>query len=91
MFKAVLFRIVKCWKQPKCPSVNEWIPTNTVVHLHNGTLHSRKKAGAPTLCNSMDGTGEYYSKCNKPGGKRQIPFDLTCKWNLINKTNKWAK
>ena len=25
MFIAVLFTIVKCWKQPKCPSVNEWI------------------------------------------------------------------
>ena len=25
MFIAVLFTIGKCWKQPKCPSVNEWI------------------------------------------------------------------
>ena len=25
MFIATLFTIVKCWKQPKCPSVNEWI------------------------------------------------------------------
>ena len=25
MFIAVLFTIAKCWKQPKCPSVNEWI------------------------------------------------------------------
>ena len=40
----------------------------TVVHLHNGTLHSRKK-GAPTLHNSMDGTGEHYAKWNKPGRK----------------------
>ena len=28
---------------------------------------------------------------NKPGGERQIPYDLTYKWNLINKTNKHAK
>ena len=28
---------------------------------------------------------------NKPGGERQIPYDLTYKWNLINKTNKQAK
>ena len=33
----------------------------SMVHLHNGTLHSRKK-GAPTFCNSMDGTGEHYAK-----------------------------
>ena len=25
MFIAVLFTIAKCWKQLKCPSVNEWI------------------------------------------------------------------
>ena len=39
----------------------------------------------------MGGTREYYAKWNKPGGKRQIPYDLTYKWNLINKTNKQAK
>ena len=26
---------------------------------------------------SMDGTGEHYAKCNKPGSERQIPYDLT--------------
>ena len=41
----------------------------TVVHLHNGILHSRKKEGTPTLCDSMDGTGEYYAKWNKPEAK----------------------
>ena len=25
MFIAALFTIAKCWKQPKCPSVNEWV------------------------------------------------------------------
>ena len=39
----------------------------------------------------MDGTGENYAKCNEPGSERQIPYDLTYKWNLINKTNKQAK
>ena len=63
----------------------------TVEHLHNGILRSRKKEGAPTLYNSMDGTGEHYAKWNKTGGERQIPYDLTFNWNLINKTNKQAK
>ena len=61
MFIATQFTIAKHWKQPKCPSVNEWIK-QTMVHLHNGILHRRKKEGAPTLCNSMDGTGELYGK-----------------------------
>ena len=40
----------------------------TMVHLHDGILHSRKE-GAPTLCNSMDGTGEHYAEWNKPAVK----------------------
>ena len=65
--------------------------SKTMVYLHNGILCSREKEGAPTLCNSMDGTGDHYAKWNKPGGKGQIPYVLTFKWNLINKTNKQAK
>ena len=25
MFNAVLFTVTKIWKQPKCPSVDEWV------------------------------------------------------------------
>ena len=60
----------------------------TIVHLHNGILCSREKEGAPTLSNNMDRTGEHYTKWNKPGDERQIPYDLTINRNLINKTNK---
>ena len=34
----------------------------TVVHLHNGTLCSRKKEGISIFSDSMDGTGEHYAK-----------------------------
>ena len=89
MFIAAQFMIAKPWKQPKCPSVNEWI--KKLLHLHYGILHSRKKEGTPTLHDNMDGTGEYYTKWSKPGSERQIPYDLTYKCNLINKTDKQAK
>ena len=52
MFIAALFIIAKCWKQPKCPSINEWI--KKLIHLYNGILCSRKKEGPPALHNSMD-------------------------------------
>ena len=61
MFIAAQFTIAKCWKQLRCPSVNEWIK-RTMVYLHSGILCSRKKEGAPTLWDSMDGTGEHYAK-----------------------------
>ena len=41
----------------------------------------------PPYCDSMDGTGDYYAKRNKPVGERQIPYDLTYKRNLMNKIN----
>ena len=62
-----------------------------MAQLHNGILHSRKKEGAPTLRDSRDGTGEHYVKYYKPGIERYIPYDLTYKWNLVNKTKKVAK
>ena len=63
----------------------------TVIHLHNGILHIRRKEGDPTFCDSMDGTGEYYAKWNKLGSETEIPYDLTYKRNLMNKTNQQNK
>ena len=54
-------------------------------------LCSRKKEGAPTLCGSREGIREHYAEGIKPGSKRQLPYDLTYRWNLINKTNKKAE
>ena len=41
-FIAALFTIAKTGKQPKCPSADEQIFKN-VIHIYNGTLHSKKK------------------------------------------------
>ena len=90
MFIAALFTIAKCWKQPKGPSADEWIKNLWYIYIMEYYAAERKK-GAPTLCNNMDGSGEHYVKLNKPGDERQIPYDLTYKWNVINKTNKQAK
>ena len=51
--------------------------SKNMVHLNDGILNRWKKEGAPTLCDSMNGPGKYYAKWNKPGGERQIPYDLT--------------
>ena len=52
---------------------------------------TQQKERNPTLCDSMDGTGKHYAKWKNPGGERQITYNLTYKWNLIDKTNKGAK
>ena len=58
---AALFTIAKIWKQPKCPSVDDWIK-KAVVHLYSGILYSIKKENPLTFCNSMDGPEENYIK-----------------------------
>ena len=47
MFIAVLFTIAKWWKQPKCPSVNEW--TNKLCYIYSTEYYAtqRKKELLP--------------------------------------------
>uniref|UniRef100_A0A8D1IS71 Uncharacterized protein n=1 Tax=Sus scrofa TaxID=9823 RepID=A0A8D1IS71_PIG len=42
MFIAALFTIANTWKQPKCPSADDWIKKDR-VYIHNGILLSHKK------------------------------------------------
>ena len=35
---AVLFTIAKTWKQPKCPSTDEWIKKMLHIYIYNGIL-----------------------------------------------------
>jgi hypothetical protein len=39
MFIAVLFIIVRSWKEPRCPSIEEWIQ-KMYLHFHIGILLS---------------------------------------------------
>ena len=42
MVIATLFTIARTWKQPRCPSADEWIK-KAVVHIYNGILLSHKQ------------------------------------------------
>ena len=42
MFIAAQFTIAKCWKQPKCPSVNEWIKYLWYIHTMEYYAAERK-------------------------------------------------
>ena len=47
MFIAALFIIAKCWKQPKCPSVNEWIKKLWHIYTMEYYLAERRKELLP--------------------------------------------
>ena len=47
MLIAVQFTIVKCWKQPKCPSVNEWMEKLWYIYTMKYYAAERKKELLP--------------------------------------------
>ena len=82
MFTAALFKTAKIWKQPKCPSTEEWIKKMWYIYIYNGILLSHKKERNFAICSNMDGLGGDYATWNKLDGERQIPCDVTYMWNL---------
>ena len=49
MFIAAQFTIVKCWKQPKCPSVNEWIKKLWFIYTMEYYAAEKKKELLPLV------------------------------------------
>jgi len=48
MFIVLILVIAKIWKQPKCPSMGEWIK---MWYIH---MFSHKREGSPGFCNNME-------------------------------------
>ena len=88
----------KCesWRQPKCPSIDEWIKklwyTHTHTHTHtrarapahNGILLSHKKEWNHAIDSHMDEPRLCHVKWNKPDRERQIAYDVAYMWSLKN-------
>ena len=47
IFIAVLYTIAKCWKQPMCPSVNEWIKKLWYIYTMEYYTAERQKELLP--------------------------------------------
>ena len=54
MFIATQFTIAKCWKQPKCPSGNEWIKKLWYIYKTEYYAAERKKQLLPSGTAWMD-------------------------------------
>ena len=57
------------------------------IYIHNGILHSHQKEQNNAICSNMHGTRDALTEWNKSERERQIPYDITYIWNLINGTN----
>ena len=78
MFIAAFFTIANTWKQPKCPTVEDWIKKilyllYTHTHTPNRILFSNKKE--PTMDTQMNMVKSLnYSELKKPGTKDYILY-----------------
>ena len=87
MFIVALFMVPKTWKQPKCPSIGDWIKNMWEIYIYiygyiwiyiNGVILSHEKKWNVVIYD-MDGPWEYYVKWNKCQKKlRTIWFH----WNV---------
>ena len=57
MYIAALFSIAKTWKQPKCPSIDEWI--KKMWYIYKMKYYSATKNGGDiAICSNIDGPRE---------------------------------
>ena len=89
MFTAAQFTIAKCWKQPKCPSANEWIQKLWYIYTMEFYAAERKKELLQFTTAWMELEVIMLSEISQ--ALRDIPYDLTFKWNIINKRKKQAR
>ena len=54
MFIEVLFTIAKCWKQPKCPPVDEWIKKLCYIYTMEFYTAEKQKELLPFMTAWME-------------------------------------
>ena len=63
MFSAALFTIARTWKQPKCPSTEEWI--KKMSFILGGILLTHKKEQNNAICINTDGPRDCHTESCK--------------------------
>ena len=80
MFIAVLFTIARSWKQPKCPSTNEWIKKMWYIYTMEYYSAIKRNEIMPFPATWMDLEMIILSKVSQ---KEKDKYDMvTYMWNL---------
>ena len=79
VFTVAIFRVSKTWKQPKCPSTDDWIVNCEImcvcvcvrvcIHTH---ISSHKKEWNNSICSNMSTSRDYHTQWRKSGSENQI-------------------
>ena len=94
MFIAALLTIARSWKQPKCPSTDEWIKKLWYIYIMEYYSAMKKNEILPFAATRMDLEGIMLREIRQiimseklEVRERQILYDITYMWNLKNTTN----
>ena len=78
MFIAALFTIVQTWKQPKCPSTDDWL--KKIWYIHTILLSHKKNEILPFAATWTHPENLTLSEMSER--EREILYDTTFTWNL---------
>ena len=78
MFIAVLSTIAKLWKEPKCPSTDEWRKKMWFIYIMEYYLAMRKNEIMPFVATWMEPEGIMLSEITQSEKDRYHMFSLIC-------------
>ena len=80
MFITALFTTAKTWKQPKCPSTEEWIKKMWYIYIYifNGILVIKKNEIMPFAGTWMDLEMIILSEVSQIGKEKYCMLSLIC-------------
>ena len=78
MFIPALFTIAKEWKQPKCPSADEWIKKRWCIYTMENYLAIRKKQILPFASTLMELEGIMLSEISQAEKDKYQIISLIC-------------
>ena len=81
MFIAALFIIARTWKQPRCPSADEWVRKLRYIYTMEYYSAVKKNTFESVLMRWMKLEADY-TECSKPERKTPIQYTNTYIWNL---------
>ena len=96
MFIAAQFTTAKCWKQRKCPSVNEWIKKRWYIYTKEYYAAERKKGLLTTHAFTRNQTDDlsvgrpvFNPLSHTSQGYTEIFLKAQCILHNIHNTNSW--
>ncbi len=78
MFIAALFTIAKTWKQPKCPSTNDWIKKMWYIYTMEYYSAIKKDKIVPFTTTWMDLEGITLSEISQTENDKHCMISFVC-------------